>query len=128
MRWFRRNIRLTRSFALFALMMHFALTFGHVHFETFINVADAAAALTGQGAPSGAALPALPAGPSKNAKLRDYCAICASIQLADSLLSAATPPLTVPASFSMARPGRDFQFAPARPDRIAFDARGPPLA
>jgi hypothetical protein len=128
MRWFRRNMRLATSFALFALMMHFALTFGHVHFEAFINTADATATLTGRVAPSSAALPTLPAGPSKNSKLRDYCAICASIQLADSLLSVAAPALTVPSFSGVARPATDFEFAPARPDRIAFDARGPPLS
>jgi len=127
MRWFRRYIRLTTSFALFALMMHFALTFGHVHFEGLINTADAMASLAARAAPPSAALPAFPAGPSKTSKLRDYCAICASIQLADSLVSAAVPALTVPSSSSVTRPGRDFEFAPARPGRIAFDARGPPL-
>jgi hypothetical protein len=127
MRWFRRNIRLATSFALFALTMHFALTFGHVHFAGFLNADEATTALVGA-APSTTALPGAPAGNSKNSKLRDYCAICASIQLADSLLAVATPPLTVPQVSGSARPGRDFEFAPARPDRIAFDARGPPLA
>jgi hypothetical protein len=127
MRWFRRNMRLATPFALFALMMHFALTFGHVHFAGFINADDATAALVGA-APSTAALPAAPAGSSKNSKLRDYCAICASIQLADSLLAVAAPPLIVPPASGAARPGTDFEFAPTRPARIAFDARGPPPA
>jgi hypothetical protein len=37
MGWFRRNIRVTTSFALLVLAIHFALTFGHPHVESLIN-------------------------------------------------------------------------------------------
>jgi hypothetical protein len=131
MGWFRRNIRVTTSFALLVLAMHFALTFGHPHVESLIN--PAISILSGPGS-ADSSIEALspvdgtshgpPARPSKSSDSH-YCAICANIDLAGSLLFPATP-LLVPRNVG-AQPARAFEFKPTPPDFTGFDARGPPL-
>jgi hypothetical protein len=130
MGWFRRNIRVTTSFALLVLAMHFALTFGHPHGARMIN---SPISIAGSVVSSIEALPAvygishgLPAPPSKTSDPGDFCAICANIDLASSLLSPATPLLVVPRHVD-AHPARVFEFEPTPPDFTGFDARGPPL-
>jgi len=131
MGWFRRNIRVITPFALVVLAMHFALTFGHPHVERLINPAISILSGPGSAYSSVEALPAvygtshgLPARPSKSSD-GHYCAICANIDLASSLLSPATP-LLVPRNVD-AQPARVFAFESTPPDCSGFDARGPPL-
>jgi hypothetical protein len=131
MGWLRRNIRVTTSFALLVLAMHFALTFGHPHVESLINPAVSILSGPGSADSSIEALPSidgnshgLPARPSKNSDSH-YCAICANIDLASSLLFPAAP-LLVPRNVG-AHPARGFEFEPMPLDCTAFDARGPPL-
>jgi hypothetical protein len=133
MGWFRRNIRVTTSFALLVLVMHFALTFGHPHGERVINTAISILSAPGLADSSIEALPAvygsshgLPLGPSKSSDSGDYCAVCANIDLASSLLSPATPSIVVPRNVD-AQPSRVFEFEPTPPSSTGFDARGPPL-
>jgi hypothetical protein len=133
MGWFRRNIRVTTSFALLVLAMHFALTFGHPHGERLINSAISIVSGPGSADSSIEALLAvygtshgLPARPSKTSDPGDFCAICANIDLASSLLSPTTPLLVVPRHID-AQPARVFEFEPTPPDFTGFDARGPPL-
>lgn len=129
MGWFRRNIRVTTSFALLVLAIHFASTFGHPHMERLINPAISILSGSGSADSSIKALPAvtshgLPARPSKSADCH-YCAICANIDLAGSLLSPATP-LLVPRHVD-AQPASVFEFELTLPDCSGFDARGPPV-
>jgi hypothetical protein len=133
MGWFRHNIRVTTSFALLVLAMHFALTFGHPHGERLIIPAISIVSGPDSADSSIEALPAvygtshgLPIGPSKTSDSGDYCAICANIDLASSLLSPATPLLVVPHNVD-AQPARVFEFEPTPSDCAGFDARGPPL-
>jgi hypothetical protein len=94
MGWFRRNKRVTTSFALLALAMHFTLTFGHSHVEHLINPAISMVSGPASADSSVEVLPTvsrtshgLPARPSKSSDWDDYCALCANIDLASSLLS-----------------------------------------
>jgi hypothetical protein len=122
-------MRLATSLALIALTMHFTLAFGHTHVEGLINFAISIVSGPGSADSSVGALPAshgLPAGPSKSSDQDDYCAICANINLASSLLTPATPLLVVLPRAS-AQPARVREFEPTRQGRIGFDARGPPL-
>jgi hypothetical protein len=66
--------------ALIALLIHFALSFGHLHVATSGN---AVAALTSS-EPTGTS--GVPAHPLSHPGLADSCAICANIHLAASLL------------------------------------------
>jgi hypothetical protein len=125
MGWFRHNIRVTTSFALLVLATHFALTFGHPHVERVINPAISILSEPGSAAPYGTSQ-GVPLGPSKSSDSGDYCAICANIDLASSLLSPAMPSLVVPRNVD-AQPVRVFECEPTPPDCTGFDARGPPL-
>jgi hypothetical protein len=129
MGWFRRNIRIATSFALLVLAIHFALTFGHPHVERPIN--PVISILSGPGSADSSIEPAvyrtsrdLPARPSKGSECH-YCAICANIDLASSLLSPATP-LLVTRNVA-AQPATVFEFEPTPQECTGFDARGPPL-
>jgi hypothetical protein len=82
MGWFRSNRRIGGGLALFALVIHFALSFGHLHVATF-EKATAAALTSSEPA---ASVPDAPANPSNHSGLADSCAICANIHLAASLL------------------------------------------
>jgi hypothetical protein len=111
--------------------MQFALAFGHPHVERLINPAIWILSGLSSTDSSIEALPAvygtshgLPARPSKSSDSH-YCAICANIDLASSLLFPATP-LLVPRNVD-AQPARVFEFEPRPPDCTGFDARGPPL-
>src|SRR5215510_3555364 len=74
MGWFRSNRCIGSGLALVALVIHFALSFGHLHVATFENATAAAN------------VPDAPADPSTDPGLADPCAICANIHLAASLL------------------------------------------
>jgi hypothetical protein len=82
MGWLRSNRRIGSGLALVALVIHFALSFGHLHVARFEN-ATAAALTSSEPAPGG---PDTPAHPSSHPGLADACAICANIHLAASLL------------------------------------------
>jgi hypothetical protein len=82
MGWFRSNRRIGGGLALLALVIHFALSFGHLHVATFENAT--AAALTSS--EPAASVPDAPANPSNHSGLADPCAVCANIHLAALLL------------------------------------------
>jgi|SRR5262245_17566612 len=82
MGWFRSNRRIGSGLALVALVIHFALSFGHLHVATFENATAAALAYS----EPAANVPDAPANPSTDPGLADPCAICANIHLAASLL------------------------------------------
>ena len=122
LRWFRSNMRWGVGCALFALALQFALTFAHVH-------------VNGIGPRSATALavqvldaPAEPANPHPKGIAGDFCAICAQIHLAGSLLPAASPSLPLPVIFSPLRRaiGTDRNHAASPPP--LFQARAPPIA
>ena len=84
MGWFRSNRRIGGGLALFALVIHFALSFGHLHVATFENAT--AATLTSSEPAGAASVPDAPANPSNHSGLADPCAICANSHLAALLL------------------------------------------
>ena len=89
MRWFRSNMRWGVGCALFALALQFMLTFTHVHADG-IGPLSAAALSTRLAAQVPAALPdapAVPANPHPEGGADDFCAICALIHVADSLIT-----------------------------------------
>jgi hypothetical protein len=79
MAWFRTNRGVAVWLAFFALACHLTFSFGHVHISKYGNLptAPVAADATGDAPPS----------PGKQAGLSvDFCAVCANISLAGSLL------------------------------------------
>src|SRR5215831_11532167 len=82
MGWFRSNRRIGGGLALIALVIHFVLSFGHLHIATSENGAATALA----SAERAVSIPDAPANPLTHPGLSDSCAICANIHLAASLL------------------------------------------
>jgi hypothetical protein len=129
MRWFRSNMRLGAWCALFALMTQLALSFAHVHLEDFGPRSAAAfsarvVALVPVALPEDEpAVPAIP--PSGIAG--DFCAICAVMHLADSVLPAASPSVLMPIIRSVKwleiRTDREHAASPP----LIFQARAPPI-
>src|ERR1044071_3847050 len=84
MGWFRSNRRIGSGLALIALVIHFALSFGHLHISTWGKAFAPILASADQ--VGTASVPNAPASPSTHPGLADPCAICANIHLAASLL------------------------------------------
>src|SRR4051794_21332476 len=96
MMWFRSNIRHGTRLALFAMLVQFALTFGHSHW-----FAQAAPLAHAQLADSAKVLASTdravvqkqsPANPDREQPADDNCAICALVAMAGTV-TFATPPL-----------------------------------
>jgi len=127
MGWVRSNIRAGSWCALFALVIQFALSFGHVHRGQFpqglmsaIRSAIAtSAALPGSEASSASAKPI--------GLAEDYCAICAVIVLANSVRPAVAPTSPTPAGSIAARFWTAAEVLAATSLHRLFQARAPPL-
>ena len=120
MHWIRSRLRLGSCVALFALAVQLVLTFGHVHLDglgghSSVRIETAAGAVA-------------PAGHHGPKAADDYCAACALIHLAGTLVPAAAA-LPLPLMFGqLHRPHLTLRFAlPASPP-TPFAARAPPLA
>jgi hypothetical protein len=126
MHWVRANLRFAAWCALFALALQFALTFGHVH----VPGLKKGLLLSQLIVPSSAAVADAPAKPAKPAKpiAHDQCAVCASIQLASSVIPAAAPSFLLHASPPRSRLGFDIARVLAAAPHNFFQARGPPYA
>ncbi len=136
MRWFRSQKLKVASLALFALTCQFVLSFGHVHLNGFAGQASnwAIAAAAGKavaGAPGNVTLADLPTSPpQKNPSGlgEDFCAICASINLAGTLIAPIAPTLVPEISFYKELHWSFVATQAQSIDHIHFNARGPPVA
>jgi hypothetical protein len=114
MKWLRSNIRHGSRLALFALVIQFALSFGHFH----RSGAEAAFAIqTGQ-AQSG----------DTDQQTSDACDICAVVALANMVLLATPPLLLLPQAIEFLYLATDAEFAHLDSARIAFQPRAPPVS
>jgi hypothetical protein len=120
MRWFRSNVRSGAGFALVAMALQLALTFGHFHL--FVTSAAQLAAKTAIAQPDGSSLPAKPRPIDQN------CAVCTLIQMVGATALVAAACLLLAALFaSTAFPIRvEHELAASLP--LNFQARGPPIA
>src|SRR5215470_8159327 len=100
MGWFRSHRRIGSGLALIALVIHFALSFGHLHVPTFEN---ATAVVLSSSEPA-ASIPDAPGSPLTHPGLADPCAICANIHLVVALL-VAWPAWLLPLGGEQALPG-----------------------
>jgi hypothetical protein len=131
MRWFRSRRLAVTWLALFALVSHFAHTFGHVHLDRF---ADHGLVVTGKLAIAAATKLATPEQAPQRDKdgpirLRDgFCAICASISLAGTALVPDGPAVLLQASSGDALTWPDLPAVASSAGHFHFDARGPPSA
>ena len=121
MRWFRSNVRSGAWFALVAMAIQLALTFGHLHLRVTSAQQTAKAAVT---LPDGSSLPTAP----KPRVVDDHCAICTQIQMAGTGVPAAAASLPIPARFIAAPFRIGIEHEPAASPPRHFQARGPPIA
>ena len=120
MGWFRERCRLGVWVALTALALQLALSFGHIHAETFSpapQITALAAEATGGGQPDS------PAAPGDH----DYCAVCAVLSLLAAAQTADAPALPVPAAATVTVVAVP-ETIRAIPGRTAFQSRAPTLA
>jgi len=126
MGWVRSNIRAGSWCALFALVIQFALSFGHVHRGEFPQglIASRSAIATSAALPGSEVSSAL-AKPIGLAE--DYCAICAVMVLANSVRPAVAPAFPRPAGSIAARFWMAAEVLAATSLHRLFQARAPPL-
>jgi Protein of unknown function (DUF2946) len=137
LKWFRSNIEHGSRLALFALVVQFALSFGHFH-----NVIQAASAIRigltqanpnieTDAAPDKATestQQSQPANHNSDRQPADACAICAAITLANNVLFAAPPVLLLPQVIELLYLTTDAEFVHLNSVRPAFQSRAPPLS
>jgi hypothetical protein len=118
MKWFRSNIKHGSRTALLALVIQFALSFGHFH---GIAAQAAPALLSAQ-----QQLPA--SNQDSDQHPQDICAICAVMALANTVLFATPPVLLLPQAFEFLYLTTDAEFVHLRSAGVAFQPRAPPLS
>jgi Protein of unknown function (DUF2946) len=138
MKWFRKHIKTGARLALFALLIQFALSFGHFHSFAAQAAAAAQSGLT-QADPAHLAT-AVAQDTSKKAAQEqqppnhdsdqpaDGCAICAVIALAGNVLFATPPVLQLPRAIELLYLTTEAEFAHLKSARHAFQSRAPPLS
>jgi Protein of unknown function (DUF2946) len=132
MKWFRSNIRHGARLALFALLVQFALTFGHSHW--FAQAAPLAQSHLADGAKSVAAADRAavekpsPANPHREHPGDDNCAICALVAMAGTVMFATPPLLLLPQAVELLYRTTDAEFVHLNSARTAFQPRAPPVS
>ena len=124
MAWFRSNRGVVAWVAFFALACQLVLSFGHVHASKSGGGSLAFAALeTGQATADDA-----PWSPQKKPGgfADDFCAICASISLASTLILPILAIILTPRLFTKILPWSLAANEPTSFDHRPFGARGPP--
>jgi len=126
MYWFRTRSTLGSWLALFALAFQLVVSFGHVHLD---RVALAQSSTVSGAHVVADANAAVPGHRNKSHGLADdYCAICALIHLAGTVVTAAPPDLPPPPRFGGACSQPCAEFALAASPHALFAARAPPIA
>jgi hypothetical protein len=126
MGWFRSNRGVVAWLAFFALACQLVLSFDHVHAGQFGGGSTAwAAAGTGDGSANGP-----PSSPQNQpiGLAGDFCAICANISLANTLI---LPILAIILALRLLTEILPWSLAASEPasfDHRPFSARGPPQA
>lgn len=134
MKWFRSNIRHGARLALFAMLVQFALTFGHSHW--FAQAAPLAQSSLQQtdGSKGVAAIDHAavqkqsPASPDREHQGEDNCAICTIIAMAGTVVSATPPVLLLPQAIELLRRSTDAEFIHLKSAGTAFQPRAPPAS
>ena len=134
MKWFRSNIRHGARLALFAMLVQFALTFGHSHW--FAQAAPLAQSSLQQTDSSNgiasferaAVQKQSPASPDREQPGDDNCAICAVVAMAGTVVFAAPPLLLLPQAVELLYRTTDAEFFHLNSARTGFQPRGPPTS
>jgi hypothetical protein len=123
MNWIRTHVRGAARLALVALALQLVVAFGHVHVGKLPRVSGASAAV----AAAVGDLAKKPGTPGQQNPDDDFCAICASIALAGSLVVPATPALELPLTVERVWLRQADAREALRFPRLSFQARAPPV-
>ena len=136
MKWFRSNIRHGARLAIFAMLVQFALTFGHSHWfaqatplaqgqltDSAKNVAKSIAS-----ADSAAVQKQSPTNPDREQPGDDVCAICALVAMAGTVMFATPPLLHLPQAVELLYRTTDAEFVHLESASHAFQPRAPPAS
>jgi len=134
MAWVRSNIKCGSWIALFALVVQFALSFGHFHpiasapeVGSALSGLSVASRLSGQVAEvSSKRQPA--SNHDSDERLGDVCAICAVMAMANAALFGAPPALPLPRAIKLSHPATRGESVRVASVRIAFQPRAPPIS
>lgn len=121
MNWFRKHIKTGSRLALFALVIQFVLTAGHVHIDT-AHAAPAGSAIASVQSSDGDPVPA-PHRPHA-----DACTLCAVKALAGTMLSATPPVLLLPEAAEFLQRATEAEFNHLDAISGAAQPRGPPTS
>jgi hypothetical protein len=138
MNWFRKHLKLGSRLALLALVLQFALSFGHFH-AFAVQAAPAPQTSPTKAAPaSSETVLTQDTAPETVRKQQpsnhdrdhpaDACAICAVISLAGSALFAAPPVLLLPQPVYFLYLATDAGFLHLQSAHSAFQSRAPPFS
>jgi hypothetical protein len=127
MGWFRSNGGSVAWLAFFALACHLFLSFGHIHLGQFNGGSAARAATDDAGGISTDVSPTSPQN-TPTGLAGDFCAICANLSLANTLVLPILAIILTPSLFTEATQWSLAASEPASLDHVLFDARGPPHA
>jgi hypothetical protein len=134
MKWFRSNIRHGARLALFAMLVQFALTFGHSHwFAQAAPLAQSSLQQTdgsnGVASTDRAAVQKQsPAAPDREQPGEDNCAICALVAMAGTVLFSTPPLLELPQAIELLHRTTDAEFSHLKSAGTAFQPRAPPAS
>jgi hypothetical protein len=138
MKWFRSNIKHGSRLALFALVVQFALSFGHFHaiaapaspaIKSVAALSGISTALTLAADTAGdAAQQPSPLSHDPDQQSTDACAICAVMALASAALFSAPPLLPLPEANGFLFRIADAEFVLLNSARVAFQPRAPPIS
>jgi len=126
MKWFRSKIRSGAKLALLALLLQFALSFGHVH--GFAAPAAAQSALTADHTTDSKATRQQAPGKQDSDQTADICAICAVMAMASTVLFSTPPILLLPDAVQIVQRITDAEFAHLKSAGTAFQPRAPPAS
>ena len=127
MTWFRSNRCGVVWLALFALACQLVLSFGHVHLGRIGGAPNAWAVEIGAGDHS-ASITSSSHSNNPSGLADDFCAICASISLASTLVIPVAPAFVPPIPSLKALSWSFAAVEIASIDHLLFEARGPPHA
>jgi len=124
MGWVHCQRRRGAYFALAALMLQIAVSFGHVDLDGIVGPAH----LTLTGLQKTAVAKASQPGPAQTPGDDGYCPICASIFMVSTSFVSAPPQLPVPDGFERIKHSVSVARGVFTPLRVAFRSRAPPAA
>ena len=134
MKWFRSNIRHGARLAIFAMLVQFALTFGHSHWFAHATPLAQASLQQTDGAKGVAAIDRAaaqkqsPAIPDREHPGEDNCAICAVVAMAGAVLFSTPPLLELPQAIELLHRTTDAEFLHLKSAGTAFQPRAPPAS